>query len=116
VEKGFISPNRYDEAKATAERDRNRVIELQNELAPRGGRASRRDPRGPGGGGGAREALAQADWSFKQKSVAASVAGRVTDTLFARGDWVPSGAPVVSLLPPGNVKVRFFVPETQLGT
>jgi HlyD family secretion protein len=48
--------------------------------------------------------------------VAASVAGRVTDTLFARGDWVPSGAPVVSLLPPGNVKVRFFVPETQLGT
>ena len=25
------------------------------------------------------------------------------------------GAPVVSLLPPGNVKVRFFVPETKLG-
>ena len=31
------------------------------------------------------------------------------------GEWVAAGAPVVSLLPPGNVKVRFFVPEPQLG-
>jgi HlyD family secretion protein len=39
----------------------------------------------------------------------------VSDTLFVQGDWVPSGAPVVSLLPPGNVKIRFFVPEPRLG-
>jgi HlyD family secretion protein len=43
------------------------------------------------------------------------VGGTVTDTLFARGEWVPAGAPVVSLLPPANVKVRFFVPEPRLG-
>ena len=63
----------------------------------------------------AREALAQADWKLRQKSVAATVSGTVTDTLFVRGEWVPSGAPVVSMLPPGNVKARFFVPETGLG-
>jgi len=40
----------------------------------------------------------------------------VVDTLFARGEWVPAGAPVVSLLPPANVKVRFFVPEPRLGS
>jgi HlyD family secretion protein len=40
----------------------------------------------------------------------------VSDTLFARGEWVPAGAPVVTLLPPGNVKVRFYVPEAQLGS
>jgi HlyD family secretion protein len=29
---------------------------------------------------------------------------------------VPAGSPVVSLLPPANIKVRFFVPEPRLGT
>ena len=28
---------------------------------------------------------------------------------------MPAGAPVVSLLPPQNIKARFFVPETVLG-
>ncbi len=39
----------------------------------------------------------------------------MTDTLFVRGEWVPAGSPVVAVLPPGNVKVRFFVPEPRLG-
>jgi HlyD family secretion protein len=30
------------------------------------------------------------------------------------GDFVPAGSPVVSLLPPGNVKARFYVPEPAL--
>ncbi|MGZ5032723.1 MAG: HlyD family secretion protein, partial [Usitatibacter sp.] len=64
----------------------------------------------------AREALAQADWRLKQKSVASSVTGTVTDTMFVRGEFVAAGAPVVSLLPPANVKVRFFVPEPRLGS
>ncbi len=36
------------------------------------------------------------------------------DTFFVEGEWVPAGRPVVSLLPPGNVKARFYVPETSL--
>ena len=43
------------------------------------------------------------------------VAGVVADTLFVRGEWVGAGQPVVSLLPPGNIKVRFYVPEPRLG-
>jgi HlyD family secretion protein len=39
----------------------------------------------------------------------------VADTLFVKGEWVPAGAPVASLLPPENIKVRFFVPEPGLG-
>jgi HlyD family secretion protein len=39
----------------------------------------------------------------------------VVDTLYRQGEWVAAGAPVVSLLPPENVKVRFFVPEPRLG-
>ena len=39
----------------------------------------------------------------------------MTDTLYRQGEWVPAGNPVVKLLPPLNVKVRFFVPETIVG-
>ena len=34
------------------------------------------------------------------------------DTLYRHGEWVAAGSPVVRMLPPQNVKVRFFVPET----
>jgi len=63
----------------------------------------------------ARAALAQADWTLAQKQVAAAQAGRVFDTLYRLGEWVPAGSPVVRMLPPGNIKLRFFVPETALG-
>ena len=62
------------------------------------------------------EALAQADWRLGQRAVIAPKAGRVNDTYYVVGDFVPAGSPVVSLLPPGNIKVRFFVPEKALGT
>ena len=34
----------------------------------------------------------------------------------APGETINAGAPVVSLLPPQNILVRFFVPETELAT
>ena len=37
------------------------------------------------------------------------------DTFFVEGEWVPAGRPVASILPPGNVKARFYVPETVVG-
>ncbi len=64
----------------------------------------------------ARAALAQAAWKLDQKSVRALQAGRVYDTLYREGEWVTAGGPVVRLLPPGNVKVRFFVPESIVGS
>ena len=43
-------------------------------------------------------------------------AALVADTLYEPGEYVAAGAPVVSLLPPGNVKVRFYVPEAVVAT
>lgn len=60
--------------------------------------------------------LDQTDWSFDQKKQAAPQSGLVYDTLFRQGEWVPAGKPVVVLLPPQNIKVRAFVPETRLGS
>ena len=60
--------------------------------------------------------LDQTDWSFDQKKQDAPQAGLVYDTLFRQGEWVPAGKPVVVLLPPQNIKVRAFVPETIVGS
>ena len=63
-----------------------------------------------------RQRVAQAEWNFNQKRQAAPQPGLVYDTLFRQGEWVAAGKPVVALLPPQNIKVRTFVPETQVGS
>lgn len=40
--------------------------------------------------------------------------GRVTRLLVREGEMVPERRPVLSIMPPGNMKIRFFVPETEL--
>jgi HlyD family secretion protein len=64
----------------------------------------------------ARAVSSQSSWRLEQKHIAAAQAGRVSDTLYQPGEWVPGGSPVVRLLPPTLIKVRFFVPEGILGS
>jgi len=59
-------------------------------------------------------ALDKSRWSFDQKQQFAPTNAFVQDTLYRNGEWVAAGNPVVELLPPANIKVRFFVPETML--
>jgi len=63
----------------------------------------------------AKASLAQAQWNLDQKRQDATVTGVVFDLLRYQGEWVPAGSPVLSILPPENVKVRFFVPEAVAG-
>ncbi|WP_424627253.1 HlyD family secretion protein [Bradyrhizobium sp. SYSU BS000235] len=44
----------------------------------------------------------------------APIAGTIQQIYFREGETVPAQRPVVSILPPGNMKVRFFVPEPEL--
>ncbi|MGO9940228.1 MAG: HlyD family secretion protein [Terracidiphilus sp.] len=62
-----------------------------------------------------RAALAQAEWRLQQKQIASPRQGLVFDTLYREGEWVAGGNPIVELLPPENVEVRFFVPEPVVG-
>ena len=62
----------------------------------------------------ARAALASAEWKLQQRSGSAPATGRVLDTYYRTGEMVPAGAAVLSLLPDGALRVRFFVPEPQL--
>jgi HlyD family secretion protein len=44
----------------------------------------------------------------------APVAGTIQQIYFREGEMVPERRPVLSIMPPGNVKLRFFVPEAEL--
>ena len=63
----------------------------------------------------ARAVADQQAWRLGQKQVSSAQAGLVVDTLYREGEWVPPGSPVVRMLPPANVKLRFFVPEAIVG-
>jgi HlyD family secretion protein len=49
-----------------------------------------------------------------RRQVASPVSGTVQQIYFRPGEMVPASRPIVALLPPGNMKVRFFVPEVML--
>jgi len=118
MKKGYTTKPRLDEARSTYVQNSARVKEaeeqLKNAQMPLGRQGELEAAQAEMAA--AKAALAQADWKLEQKSVAAPVSGLVQDTFFVIGEWVGAGKPVASLLPPGNVKARFYVPETMLSS
>jgi HlyD family secretion protein len=51
---------------------------------------------------------------LSRRTAHAPVAGTVHQIYFREGEMVQQQRPVLSILPPGNMKVRFFVSETEL--
>lgn len=113
---GGISREQLEASLAQARSDAAHVSELESQLevARLPGRAQQLKAQS-GQVQAARAVLDQADWKVGEKSIAAPKAGVVYDTLYREGEWVAAGNPVVQLLPPQNIKVRFFVPEKALG-
>jgi HlyD family secretion protein len=116
VAEKFNSPATLDQARAAVERDQASVNEInaQLRLASQGGRqneiaAAQQEVNA------AKAQLAQAEWRVQQKTQRIPIAGDVVDLLYREGEWVPQGSPILSLLPPANVKARFFVPQPVLG-
>lgn len=117
VAEKFVSAASLDQARSALERDRARVSELRAQLrvARLGARmdeiaAAEQELRA------AEAQLAQANWKLEQKTQRMPAAGDVVDVLYREGEWVPAGSPVITLLPPQNIKARFFVPEAILGS
>lgn len=112
-----ISAEEVDRARAALERDRAAVRELEAELATaRLGGRSDRIAAARAAVAAAEAGLARARWRLEQKNRRAPAEGLVFDTLFKPGEYVPAARPVVTLLPPENILVRFFVPEPVVGT
>jgi HlyD family secretion protein len=112
----LVAEAELDQARTTHERDKAQVNEIASQLATARLPARPDEIRAAAAEVAASHAaLRQADWKLAQKSPSAPVDGLVADTMYVQGEWVPAGSSVVSLLPPQNIKVRFFVPEPALG-
>ena len=114
-ESNVIAPEELDAAKSLRDADLAQVAQLEADLATArlGGRddeiaAARADVEA------AQAVQVRAQWAVAQKRQAAPTNAVVQDTLYRPGEFVPAGNPVVALLPPTNVRVRFFVPQAEL--
>ena len=111
-----ISVSDFDRARLINEQNLRAVDELTSQLTTaRLGARSDAIAAAEADVSAASAAKEHADWSVDQKTQAAPKAGLVYDTLYRPGEFVTAGNPVVALLPPENLKVRFFVPEAEFG-
>jgi HlyD family secretion protein len=114
-DQGAISATERDQSRQAHDASSAQVAQLEAELltARLGGRADQL--RSLEQELAAAEAvLARAEWTLSQKRTASPVAGWVHDTYFEPGELVRPNVPILSLLPQGVVRVRFYVPEAEV--
>ena len=58
--------------------------------------------------------LASSQTRLTRRQVFSPVSGTIQQIYYRPGETVPAGRPVLALLPPGNIKLRFFIPEAAL--
>ena len=85
-----------DQAENNAKQSSARIAQLQSQI------------------GQMEASLSGAAYNLSQRQIVALTNGPVEDIYFRPGEYVPTSTPVISILPPANIYVRFFVPETQL--
>jgi HlyD family secretion protein len=115
-ESKVISASEFDRARLTHEENVRAVEEPTAQLATArlGGRTDAISAAAAEVSAAA-AAKERADWSVDQKTQSAPHAGFVFDTLYRAGEFVAAANPIIALLPPENLKVRFFVPESDFG-
>jgi len=86
-------PATLDQVVASNRQSRSRIAQLESQIRQM------------------QAAFADANYQLSQRTVIARTRGHVQDIFFRLGEYAPAMTPVVSLLPPENVFVRFFVPE-----
>jgi HlyD family secretion protein len=107
---GAVAATQIDQARAA----------LANAISQRdGARTQAAGARDRIGAARAQVAAQRAGLTAAQRQVAelaarAPVAARVEEVMYQPGEWVSPNAPVVSLVPDGKVKVRFFVPQARV--
>lgn len=113
---GFVSAASLDEAEKTLELDKAKIVEISANLrvAELPGRSDQQKSQ-IASASAAAEVAKQNHWRVDQKRQLAPSRAMVADVFFRPGEYVNAGQPVLSLLPPENIRARFFVPEQQLG-
>ncbi len=116
-QQGFSNQSALDQAASTRLQAQGKVRDLNAQLAL-AAQAARVDVRQAAQAdvSAATAQLTHADWLVTQTAPLSPVTGRVEETLYQVGEWIPAGSPVVTLLAPEAVKIRFYIPEAALAT
>lgn len=110
--KGWITKAQLDDTIAQHDRNEAAVAEAEKRItaAKLPGRSDMIDAAAANAEA-ARHALIEAEKNLGKRQVSAPTSGTVEEVYFRPGEVVNSGQAVVALLPPRNLKVRFFVAE-----
>jgi HlyD family secretion protein len=111
-DKGWTTKAQLDDAVAQHDRNEATVAEAEKRItaAKLPGRSDMIDAAAANAEA-ARHALTEAEKSLGKRKVLSPAGGTVEEVYFRPGEVVNSGQAVVALLPPRNLKVRFFVAE-----
>ena len=112
---GTAARSRLDEATLKVTSYEQRLIELKASQKVAG--LPSRTPEIEAASARVSEAEAQVEVAVERLddlSPEAPVDAAVDDVFFRPGEWVAAGQPVVSLLDPANIVIRFFVPQAVL--
>ena len=112
---GFASQSALDAARSTAQRDQAHAQESAANLDyARQGARTAEISAADAAVDAAQAALGQAQWRLDQRRAMAAKAASVEDVLFHVGEDVAPGQPVISLLPPDQVLLRFYLNPPQV--
>ncbi|PSC06152.1 HlyD family secretion protein [Alsobacter soli] len=115
--RGIAAKARLDQADSTFQRDKAALEEAQRQIRAAEIPARTADIAAAEAALRAAGAMVkQAETRVAKRRVFAPAAARVQDVYFRAGEVVNAGQPVLSLLPPSNLRVRFYAPETALST
>ena len=112
AQRGFATKSQLDAARAAADGARASLSQAQaseasGELAGRVDQIAAADAQIAA----AQAAIAAQSRRGEEIAPLAPAGGLVEQTYFNPGEWVPANTPVVRLLPPGRVKIRFYAPQ-----
>ncbi|GGF81111.1 secretion protein HlyD [Azorhizobium oxalatiphilum] len=113
--RGASSQANLDSAQHTYDQNQASLDEVRRQIDA--GRIASREEDIAAAQASVRSATANADAAairLARRTLLTPQDGQVQTLYYRVGELVPEGRPVVSVLPPGLVKVRFFVPEAQL--
>lgn len=115
VRQGFVAQALLDDAQSDLVRAQARVRELQAWLQAAELPARQQERMAAQAQARvAQESIKQTDWRRAQKRPVATQAGLVSEVFFQPGEQVAAMQPVLSILPPDQLRARFYVPESVL--
>ena len=113
--KGIAAQAQLDIARANSNRDKAALEEVRRQITVAQMSSREEDIAA------ARQSLAAAqarqtasETKLARRKLSSPVSGAVQQVYYRPGEMVPAGRPVLSILPPGNIKLRFFVAQALL--